>query len=70
MVDPMNPGGIFLCIAGVWVLCQAFPGHALQRLNILSTQKPATPGQLLGGVAKDAASSVGDLIPNPLHWFG
>lgn len=31
----MNPSGILLSIAGIWVLCQVFGGEALQRLGII-----------------------------------
>jgi hypothetical protein len=31
----MNPSGILIVIAGVWVLCQVFGGKALQRLGII-----------------------------------
>lgn len=32
----MKAGGVVLIIAGVWVGCQVFGGHALQRLNIIA----------------------------------
>ena len=32
----MNPGGIFLALLGVWVGCQVFGGHALERLGLVS----------------------------------
>jgi hypothetical protein len=32
----VNPGGIFLALLGVWVGCQVFGGHALERLRIVS----------------------------------
>jgi hypothetical protein len=31
----MNPGGILLAIAGVWLLVQVFGGDMLGRLNLL-----------------------------------
>ena len=31
----MNPAGVVLVIAGVWVICQLFPGDALTRLGIV-----------------------------------
>ena len=31
----MNPTGIVLVIAGVWLGCQVFGGEALQRLRIV-----------------------------------
>jgi hypothetical protein len=33
----MNPSGILIGIAGVWVLCQVFGGEALQRLGIIGS---------------------------------
>jgi hypothetical protein len=30
----MNPSGVVITIAGVWVLCQVFGGNALGRLGI------------------------------------
>jgi hypothetical protein len=32
----VNPRGLVLVIFGVWVGCQVFGGHALQRLNIIA----------------------------------
>lgn len=32
----MNPGGVVLLILGVWVGCQVFGGHALERLGVVS----------------------------------
>ena len=32
----MNASGLVLIIAGVWVGCQIFGGHALERLNIVA----------------------------------
>lgn len=77
MVDPMNPGGIFLSLAGVFVLCQVFPGKALQRLNILPTPAEEAGAQTAGGAAKQAGKdavnggldALGHAI-NPLNWFG
>lgn len=31
----MNPSGVLLIIAGVWVLTQVFGGQALQRLKVI-----------------------------------
>lgn len=31
----MNPAGLVLAIAGMWVVAQVFAGNALERLNIL-----------------------------------
>jgi hypothetical protein len=32
----VNPGGLVIVIAGVWLGCQVFGGNALERLGILS----------------------------------
>jgi hypothetical protein len=34
----MNPAGIVIMIAGVWVISQIFAGNALQRLNIVKPE--------------------------------
>jgi hypothetical protein len=31
----MNPSGVVLVIFGVWVGCQVFGGHALERLGVV-----------------------------------
>lgn len=31
----MNPSGVVLVIAGIWVLTQVFGGQALQRLKVI-----------------------------------
>jgi hypothetical protein len=33
----MNPGGLVLMVAGVWVLSQVLAGEALERLGILGS---------------------------------
>ena len=33
----MNPGGLVVVIAGVWLGCQIFGGNALERLGIVSS---------------------------------
>jgi hypothetical protein len=33
----MNPGGLVLLAAGVWVLSQLLGGQALERLNLIPT---------------------------------
>jgi len=33
----MNPGGIVLTVAGIWMLTQIFGGKALERLRILGS---------------------------------
>ena len=32
----MNPAGVVLLFAGVWVGCQVFGGQALQRLKLVT----------------------------------
>lgn len=32
----MNPTGVVLILAGVWVCCQVFGGDALERLKVIS----------------------------------
>jgi hypothetical protein len=32
----VNPGGIFLCLLGVWIGFQVFGGEALERLRVVS----------------------------------
>lgn len=32
----MNPSGVLLVVAGVWVLCQVLGGNALKRLKVVS----------------------------------
>lgn len=31
----MNPGGVVMVIAAVWIGCQVFGGNALERLGIV-----------------------------------
>lgn len=33
----MNPSGVVLMVAAVWVVCQLFPGQALQRLGLVES---------------------------------
>ncbi len=33
----MNPAGVVLVIAGVWLGCQVFAGDAIGRLNLLGS---------------------------------
>ncbi len=33
----MNPAGVVLVIAGVWLGCQVFRGDAIGRLNLLGS---------------------------------
>lgn len=54
----MNPGGILLCVAGVWVLCQLLGGDALARLGIyqpVNDANPPTTGSS-GGSGQDGGS--------------
>lgn len=39
----MNPGGLVILVAGVWLGCQVFGGNMLERLGIL-TAATASPG--------------------------
>jgi hypothetical protein len=32
----VNPSGVLLVVAGVWVLCQVLGGNALKRLKVVS----------------------------------
>jgi hypothetical protein len=32
----MNPGGVVLLIAGVWIGCQVWKGDALKRMGIVT----------------------------------
>jgi hypothetical protein len=56
----VNPAGVVLAIAGVWVISQVFAGHALERLNILPDRKdtPKSGGGFIPGVPDP-----GDLAP-------
>lgn len=49
----MNPGGVVLVIAGVWVLCQVLGGDALNRLGLVSTEAPAAEPDLGFGNVPD-----------------
>jgi hypothetical protein len=33
----VNPGGIVIAVVGVWLGCQVFGGHMLERLGVVST---------------------------------
>lgn len=48
----MNPGGVVLVIAGVWVLCQVLGGDALNRLGLVTSEQapPEDPGLGFGDV--------------------
>jgi hypothetical protein len=54
----MNPAGIVLVVAGLWIVSQVFAGNALQRLNIV---KPTT------GITSDGLQRI---IPDsPAPWL-
>lgn len=40
----MNPAGLVVAIAGIWVVCQVFGGNALERLGVLSPSGSGLPG--------------------------
>jgi hypothetical protein len=48
----VNPGGLVIAIAGVWLGCQIFGGNMLQRLGIIATD--ATPPNYKPGVGGTA----------------
>lgn len=58
----MNPGGVVLVVAGVWVLCQVLGGDALKRLGIVgqttdsgsSSEFPGVPDQGYSNVPHNA----------------
>lgn len=52
----MNPGGIVLIIAGVWVGCQLFGGQALQRLGVVPVTN-SNGDQVVVGTATPAAAT-------------
>ncbi len=66
----VNPTGIVILIAGVWVTCQILGGNALERLNILKQVQdpskgegyirklPEPKGQSLGGSLGQYANGV------------
>lgn len=33
----MNPSGVVMALVGVWIGCQLFGGHALERLKIVAS---------------------------------
>lgn len=47
----MNPGGLVIVVAAVWLGCQVWGGNALERLGILSTSSTS------GGGNKPAADT-------------
>jgi hypothetical protein len=57
----VNPAGIVIAVAGVWVIAQVFAGNALERLAIL---KPA--GDAAGGGGGAVAGAVGGAITGAL----
>lgn len=54
----MNPAGILIAVAGVWVTCQVFGGNALERLGIL---KPDPAGG--GGIVPPIGPGLAPYIP-------
>lgn len=54
----MNPAGLVLIIAGLWVTAQVTAGNALQRLNIV--KPPAAAG---GGGASIVPPNLGQYAP-------
>jgi len=67
----VNPGGLVVLIAGVWVVCQVFGGNALQRMKIL---KPSGDGSANNVIAGVIGGSVSGAIPggplNPVTPWG
>lgn len=55
----MNPAGILIAIAGVWVVSQVFAGNALERLGIL---RPDTAGGS-GGVVPPIGPGLAPYVP-------
>lgn len=71
----MNPSGIVIIIAGVWVATQVLKGNALQRLGILPADQSADDGKdggkkiplpLLPDIPVPDLPGLGGL-PNPLR---
>lgn len=57
----MNPGGVVLLIAGVWVVTQVLGGKALQRLGWATGDKSTSGGGALPGTpGTDGDSGLGD----------
>lgn len=48
----MNPAGIVIAIAGVWIVSQVFAGNALERLKILQPKQDAGGSSGLPGADK------------------
>jgi hypothetical protein len=65
----VNPAGIVIGIAGLWVVCQVFGGNALERLGVLGDAQGAkadVPGAIAGGAAPFLPG--GDRNPPALDW--
>lgn len=70
----MNPAGLVIAIAGVWVVCQVFGGNALERLGVLKPESARAdiPGAiggsvtpfLPGGDRNPPSLDFGDLFPS------
>jgi hypothetical protein len=58
-VVAVNPAGVVLAIAGIWIVSQVFAGNALERLGIL---KP-TPTDQGGGIIPDIGSGLAPYVP-------
>lgn len=55
----MNPSGLVVVIAGVWLGCQVFGGKMLERLGIVSTSSgSSTKGAVYTSPSTGAASAV------------
>lgn len=57
----MNPAGLVIAIAGVWVVCQVMAGNALERLNLL--QPKASGGGLLPPGAVPGPDDIKPYLP-------
>jgi hypothetical protein len=66
----VNPAGIVLGVAGIWVLCQVFGGNALTRLNIVPTDTAsAGSGTGLGAVPGQIPKGLPGGQYNPPNWW-
>jgi hypothetical protein len=65
----VNPAGIVLGIAGVWVLCQVFGGNALGRLNIVPPDTGSSTGTGLGALPGEIGKGLPGGTYNPPNWW-
>jgi hypothetical protein len=66
----VNPAGIVLGVAGVWVLCQVFGGNALTRLNIVPADSAgSSTGTGLGAVVDGIPKGLPGGQYNPPNWW-